>query len=97
MTPRKGAGTPPHQRGRYKRDAKAVTTAADRDPATRCWRCGKTLAERRVTHPNATWHAGHLTDGLVGGKLRAECSTCNTSSGGGLSGQPKHASSDWPG
>jgi hypothetical protein len=97
MTPRKGASTPDHQRGRYKRDAKAVTDAANRNPATRCWRCGKTIAERRVIHPAAIWHAGHLVDGLPGGELRAECSWCNTSNGGALSGRPKHTSSSWPG
>lgn len=65
-----------HYRGSYARRAAAVRRAAERDPTTRCWRCGRTKAEH-----GRPWHAGHLHDGQVDGPLRPECEQCNTSAG----------------
>ncbi len=62
--------------GSYQRQAAAVRARADADPATRCWRCGRTRAEHR-----SKWQAGHVIDGQVGGELRAECTPCNASAG----------------
>lgn len=77
MSTRKG----PHHRGSHQVRAKAITDAAKANPATRCWRCGRTMTEIRKTKPRAIWHAGHLKDGQIGGPYRAECSPCNTSAG----------------
>lgn len=77
-----GKSKPAHRRGSYQRRAKAVTTAADADPSTRCWRCQRTKAEH-----GRRWHAGHLNDGQVDGPLAAECEQCNTSAGGRLGAQ----------
>jgi hypothetical protein len=66
----------PHHRGSHQRRAKKITAAADADPTTRCWRCGRTKAEH-----GRRWHAGHLVDGQVNGPLAAECEPCNTSAG----------------
>jgi len=68
---------PPHRRGDYQRRAAAVRDAAYRDPHTRCWRCGLTLAEV----PGSTWDAGHLIDGRADSALAPEHSTCNRSAG----------------
>jgi hypothetical protein len=81
-----------HYRGDYARGAAHVRALAYGDPTTRCWRCGLTLAERRVSNPRATWDAGHLEDGAIGGALAPECSTCNRSAGaaaGYRRGQPR--------
>ncbi|MEZ5217867.1 MAG: hypothetical protein R2715_15080 [Ilumatobacteraceae bacterium] len=67
----------------YAKRAAAVRAAAKRNPDTRCWRCGRTLAEH-APHKSgraAWWTAGHVNDGEVGGELRAEASTCNYSAG----------------
>lgn len=70
---------PAHHRGTHQVTAKRVTDAAYRDPTTTCRRCGLTLAERRETHPTATWDAGHPDPGQTG--YAAECSHCNRSAG----------------
>ena len=70
---------PAHHRGDYARRAKAVRDAANADPTTRCWRCGRTQAEH-----GQPWQAGHLNDGQVGGPLRAECRACNAGAGARL-------------
>lgn len=75
-----------HHRGSHQRRARAVTTAANNDPTTRCWRCQRTLTEH-PPHRNgkpARWTAGHLVDGQVDGLLLPEASTCNYSEGGRL-------------
>ena len=72
-----------HHSGRYHAQAKAVRAAANADPTTRCWACGRTLAEH-PPHRNgspARWTAGHVNDGQVGGPLLPEASTCNFSRG----------------
>jgi hypothetical protein len=69
----------PHHRGSYHRRSLALVAAAYRDPTTRCWRCGRTLAE----HPNTTtgnppkWSAGHVIKGQVDGQLLPEVLSCN--------------------
>ena len=74
---------PPHHAGGYHVQARQVRDAANANPDTRCWRCGLTLAEHRP-HRNgkpATWTAGHVIDGQVGGVLLPEASTCNAKAG----------------
>lgn len=69
-----------HHRGPHQVEAKAITDAAYANPATRCWRCERTLTEvREQTNPAATWDAGH-TAGPGSPKL-AECSPCNRADG----------------
>ena len=87
-----------HYAGTYLVDARHVRAAANANPHTRCWRCGRTLAEH-PPHRNgrpARWQAGHVVDGQVGGQLRPEASTCNTSAGashGNRKREPR--SEDW--
>ena len=79
MAKRKAA----HHRGTYAAEARRVRAAANANPATRCWRCGRTLAEH-PPHRNgrpARWTAGHIHDGQTGGPLAPEASTCNYSAG----------------
>lgn len=75
-----------HYTGSYDARAKRVRDAANADPTTRCWRCGKTLAEARKMHPdrNVVWHAGHTVDGNNAFPLAPEHSVCNTSAGGAI-------------
>jgi hypothetical protein len=73
-----------HYTGSYDLRAKRVRDAAYSDPLTRCWRCGKTLAEVQRTDPDVRWHAGHTVDGSSAHPLAPEHSTCNTSAGGKL-------------
>lgn len=70
-----------HHRGSYQVAAARVRALANANPATRCWRCGLTLAEVRTSKPQARWTAGHLNDGQVGGPLAPECSPCNYGNG----------------
>jgi hypothetical protein len=68
----------PHHRGAdYERRAADVRARANANPATTCWRCGKTKAQH-----GQPWEAGHITDGKIGGELRAECRRCNRKAGG---------------
>ncbi len=78
--------TPAHRRGNYRTRADALRRAATADATTRCWRCGRTLAEHppHQTGRPATWHAGHVNDGEVGGALLPEASTCNVDAGARL-------------
>lgn len=66
----------PWHAGNFARRARAVRDAANRNPDTRCWRCGRTKAEH-----GRPWHAGHLNDSEIGGPLAPECEPCNTSHG----------------
>lgn len=57
--------------------------AANADPTTQCWRCGKTLADH-TSHRNgrpAYWTAGHIRDGDPTSPLAPEASTCNYRAG----------------
>lgn len=85
---------PPWHRGRYHQQAAAVRRAANANPSTRCWRCGRTLAEIRKAKPHARWQAGHLVDGQVGGPLAPECSPCNTGAGAAM-GNRKRRPKPW--
>lgn len=65
-----------HHKGSYQTQAKRVRDAANANPDTRCWQCGKTKAEH-----GREWTAGHVNDGQVGGPLMPECERCNYSRG----------------
>lgn len=67
-----------HYRGDYDRRARSIRAAANADPSTRCWRCGRTLAEHK---PGDTWDAGHIRDGDPTSPLAPEAASCNRSSG----------------
>jgi len=84
--PRSTRVKPAHYRGRYHVDARRVRRDAYADPATRCRRCGLTLAEFRARHPgrNWRWAAGHVVDGQPGGRLVAEHGYCNSSAGAAM-------------
>jgi hypothetical protein len=74
---------PAHRRGNCHVTARLVREAANANPKTTCWRCGKTLAEH-APHKSgrpATWTAGHVNDGEAGGQLLPEASTCNYRAG----------------
>ncbi len=71
----------PHYTNGYMAQARALRHAAHADPSTRCWRCGRTLAEARQDDPSDTWQAGHLVDGEVGGALAPEHRSCNARAG----------------
>lgn len=89
----------PHHRGPdYERRAAAVRARANANPRTRCWRCGKTLAEHEP-HRNGKrprWEAGHTTDGKVGGELKPEASTCNKRAGIALTNARRRGQSTQP-
>ena len=74
----------PHHRGDFDRRSRAVKAAAYASTDTRCWFCGRTLAEIRRYKPTARWTAGHVVDGQVNGELRAECSPCNYGRGAAM-------------
>lgn len=101
-----------HHRGPdYERRAAALRARANADPRTRCEAvladgtiCGRTLAEHppHRTGRKATWQAGHVIDGQLGGALRPEASTCNNQAGGRLGlkrmrqrRRPLHTSRRW--
>jgi hypothetical protein len=92
---RKKTKPAPHHRGDYLVRSRDVRDAANADPATRCWRCGKTLREHAPHHNGkpARWTAGHLRDSDPTSPLLPEASTCNYSAGallGGRRTQAKH-------
>jgi hypothetical protein len=67
-----------HYRGNYKVRATAVRNAANADPLTRCWRCGKTLDQHK---PGDLWQAGHIRDGDYTSPLLPEARSCNARAG----------------
>jgi hypothetical protein len=78
-----GKAGKPHYTGNYTRRARLLRQAANANPDTRCWRCGRTLPEHpphRSGHP-PRWQAGHVVDSQVNGALAPEASTCNASAG----------------
>lgn len=88
-----------HHRGTHQTRARAITTAANANPNTRCWRCGRTLPEH-PPHRNGRppyWTAGHLIDGQVGGQMLPEASTCNYSAGATAGNRRRklHTSRNW--
>jgi hypothetical protein len=80
---------PAHHRGTYHATAAKVRAAANADPFTRCWRCGRTLRQhpRHKTGRLPYWTAGHLIDSQVDGPLLPEASTCNSGAGASLGGR----------
>ena len=74
---------PAHYRGSYHVRARNIRAAANANPNTRCWRCGRTLAQHPPHHNGnpAKWTAGHLRDGDPTSPLAPEASTCNYSAG----------------
>jgi hypothetical protein len=74
---------PPHRAGNYKQRARRLVAAANRNPATICWRCGRTL-NQHPPHRNgkpARWTAGHTRDEDPTAPLAPEASTCNYTAG----------------
>jgi len=71
----------PWHTGTYQVRAAQVRAAANANPNTKCWRCGKTLAEHK---PGDKWTAGHLIDGQVDGPLLPEAASCNYAAGARL-------------
>ena len=77
---------PAHYKGSYHVRARAIRRAAYMNPATTCWRCGRTLNQ----HPNTKtgqpprWTAGHVIDGDPLSPLLPEVQVCNYSAGGKL-------------
>ena len=89
------ANAPHHSDARYRRLAAAVRSAAYSDGSTRCARCGKTLDEGRLSHPRATWDAGHVIDGDLSAGLVAEHSSCNRSAGARAGNAKRGSGYDW--
>lgn len=84
---------PAHYAGSYHVQARKVREAAKADPFTRCWRCGKTLAQhpRHKTGRLPHWTAGHVISGMPGGPLAPEASTCNYTAGARLGNRRQRA------
>jgi hypothetical protein len=81
----------PWHRGNHQRRARAIVQAANADPTTRCWQCGRTKTEHR-----RRWTAGHVHDSQVDGELRAECEPCNFSRGATMGNQRREPhSTNW--
>ena len=72
MTGRNGRA---HHQGTYAKRAAAIRNAANTNPDTVCWRCGRGAIE------GDPWQAGHTTPGEVNGELKAEHRSCNASHG----------------
>lgn len=87
---------PAHYRGSYATRAARVRALAYADPATRCRRCGRTLAEHppQVNGKPPTWHAGHVIDGDPRSPLAPEVSTCNSSAGARENNQRRKAAAE---
>lgn len=66
---------PPHHAGTYHVDAARVRNAANANPATLCWRCGK------PAQPGDPWTAGHTIDTTPGAPLAPEHRSCNSRAG----------------
>ena len=91
---------PAHYAGNYHVQSRRVRLAANTNPLTTCWRCGLTLGQH-APHKSgkpARWTAGHVDNGLPGGLLMAEASTCNFAAGaehGNEMRQPMAVSQRW--
>ena len=74
---------PLHQLNGYTQRAKQCVTRADRNPNTRCWRCGLTMVEIRLKMPGRKiwWTAGHTKDHDSSKPILAEHSYCNFKAG----------------
>lgn len=83
----------PHHRTRqYIQASAAIRAAAYSQPDTRCWRCGRTLADhpRTKTGKPPTWEAGHLHDGQTSSPLLPEVKSCNASAGASMGNRRRH-------
>ena len=80
---------PAHHAGTYRVRADATRTKANNNPATTCWRCGRTLAQHPPTKTGKPpqWTAGHIRDSDPTSPLKPEATTCNYSAGGVLGNQ----------
>lgn len=87
----------PHHSGAYRHEARLVRAQANADPMTRCWRCGKTLAQhpRHKTGRAPYWTAGHVVDSQRGGRLAPEVSTCNFSAGATTGNRRRSSPNAW--
>lgn len=76
----------PHHRGTHQARARKVVAAANANPATICWRCGRTLAAhpRHANGRRSFWTAGHVITGQRDGELKPEASWCNFTHGARL-------------
>ena len=69
----------PWHKGSFTRRARLIRQAADADPTTRCWRCGRTKAEH-----GRKWTAGHLLRADPDSPLLPECQLCASREGQAL-------------
>ena len=77
---------PPHYQGTYHVRARHIREAANNNPLTTCWRCGRTL-QQHPPHKNGKppkWTAGHIIDSDPTSPLAPEASTCNYTAGAHL-------------
>jgi hypothetical protein len=79
-----------HHRGDYARRARAVRAAAYANPSTRCWQCGRTLAEH-----GRKWTAGHTRDGDPTAPLLPECEPCNFGRGAAMGNRNRRSGYSW--
>lgn len=95
MTGKRGK---PWHSGTYGRTAARIRANAYANPATRCWRCHRTLAEIPPHHTGqpARWTAGHIVDAQVNGPLAPECSPCATRTGAQRGNQLREPHSEDP-
>lgn len=98
--------------GTYQRRSRMVRAAANANPNTICWSCGRTLRKHapHQTGRPATWHAGHTIDSSIdapawlnvtvrpppGPWLAAEASTCNIHRGVVFGNTARSTGYDWP-
>ena len=73
------ANSAKHADPHYRRIAPIIRATAHANPHTRCRRCGLTLQERKLTHPNDKWDCGHPD--TPGDGYAPEHSSCNRSVG----------------
>lgn len=68
---------PVHRTNRWKVLARRICAAAYANPETKCWRCGRTLAQHP---PGDRWQAGHVDD-TNHSLILPEARSCNASHG----------------
>jgi len=80
------ASRPVHRAGTYTVRARHIRNAANTDPRTVCWRCG------RPAIPGDPWQAGHIRDTDPTSPLAPEHRSCNARAGTALGKQRKYRS-----